>query len=104
MSRTSLYRASVGLTSREFRDECMSRIDVPFPAAVSLPALQSEIRDNEFYIMNVGMTIYPITACLYTMRSVLRVVRLAMQRKHATAAGRRAVRDMRKAMEALKAM
>ena len=38
------------------------------------------------------------------MLSVLRVARLAMRRMHMTAACRRAVCDMRKAMAALKAM
>ena len=59
-SLESLYRASAGLTSREFCYECMSHIDVLFPSGVSLPALQilqSEIHSNDFYIMNVGMTI-----------------------------------------------
>ena len=104
MSRASIYRASIGLTEREFRCECMSRVNVPFPAAVSLPKLQSEIRDNESYIMDVGMTVFPTTACLYTMRSVLKVARVLIQRKHNTITGRRAVHDMRKAMAALKSM
>jgi hypothetical protein len=91
-----------------FRKECMPRFNkqIPLPTAkeLSLEALQLEIQQNESYIMNVGAMVSSLEACLATMQYVLTVARLAMQQKHTTAAGRRAVRDMRKAMAALKAM
>ena len=74
-----------------FRKECMPRFNkqIPLPTAKEL---------------SLGAMVSSLEACLATMQYVLTVARLAMQQKHTTAVGRRAVRDMRKAMAALKAM
>ena len=90
-----------------FRNECMPRFDMePIPTAkeLTLKALLAEIKQNESYIMEVGALCSSLEACLATMQYILAVAKFAMERKHTSLACRRSIREMRKAMKALRAM
>lgn len=89
-----------------FRNECMPSHDVPIPTAkeLTLKSLLAEIKQNESYVMEVGALCSSLEACLATMQYVLAVAKFAMERKHTSLACRRSIREMRKAMKALRAM